>query len=62
MIQELKLCGEYFIFPQKEMSKSFFNFQVEGPSITIKIPPGLLIDIERITFILTSHLISYKIK
>uniref|UniRef100_A0A0A0KXU7 TIR domain-containing protein n=1 Tax=Cucumis sativus TaxID=3659 RepID=A0A0A0KXU7_CUCSA len=41
IFEELKLCGEYFIFPQKEMSKSFFNFQVEGPSITIKIPPNL---------------------
>ncbi|KAL4017387.1 hypothetical protein IC575_020939 [Cucumis melo] len=41
IFEELKLSGEYYIFPHKEMSKSFFNFQLEAPSITIKLPPNL---------------------
>ncbi|CAK9313944.1 unnamed protein product [Citrullus colocynthis] len=39
--EELKLYGEYYIFPQKEISRSWFNFQLEEPKITIKIPPNL---------------------
>ncbi|XP_031741455.1 LOW QUALITY PROTEIN: uncharacterized protein LOC101204365 [Cucumis sativus] len=39
--EELKLYGEYYIFPKKEMPRSFFNFQLEEPEITIKIPPNL---------------------
>uniref|UniRef100_A0A9I9DXM6 TMV resistance protein N-like n=3 Tax=Cucumis melo TaxID=3656 RepID=A0A9I9DXM6_CUCME len=39
--EELKLYAEYYIFPQKEMSRRFFNFQLEEPKITIKIPPNL---------------------
>ncbi|KAL4017388.1 hypothetical protein IC575_020940 [Cucumis melo] len=39
--EELKLYAEYYIFPKKEMPGSFFNFQLEEPKITIRIPPNL---------------------
>ncbi|XP_038889439.1 TMV resistance protein N-like [Benincasa hispida] len=39
--EELKLYGEYYIFPQKEISRSWFNFQLKEPKITIKISPNL---------------------
>ncbi|XP_022141875.1 uncharacterized protein LOC111012131 isoform X2 [Momordica charantia] len=39
--EELKLYGEYFVFPQKEISRSWFTLQLKKPKVTIKVPPNL---------------------
>ncbi|XP_023535306.1 TMV resistance protein N-like [Cucurbita pepo subsp. pepo] len=39
--EDLKLYGEYYVFPRKEISRSWFNLQLKKPKVTIKIPPNL---------------------
>lgn len=37
----MKLNGEYYIFPQGEISKEWFTLQVRKPLVTIEVPPNL---------------------
>ncbi|KAG6592337.1 Disease resistance protein RUN1, partial [Cucurbita argyrosperma subsp. sororia] len=39
--EDLKLYGEFYVFPRKEISRSWFNLQLKKPKVTIKIPPNL---------------------